>query len=106
MVRPVKTIVQCYALLVPTHAGIDRRRMNASFLQVLHLVFHECNERCDHQTQSLPRILVCHDKSRNLKTDTLATSCGHKSQGVAAGKYGLNDLRLKRAEIIVSEISM
>ena len=52
-----------------THAASDCLGFDAAFLQMIHLVLHECNQRRNHHTNPFS------SERRYLKTDGLATAC-------------------------------
>ena len=71
---------------------------DAPMAQVLHLVLHQRDERCDDDARALL------SQRRHLEGDALAAARRHQSQRVAAAAYRLDDLALYAAEIVVAPV--
>ena len=77
---------------------IDGSSANATAAEVLDLILHQCDEWRNHHTSAFPR------KGRHLECNGFATTCRHQSQRVVTATYGLNNLALDTAEIIVAPV--
>ena len=80
------------------HARMDGHGPDAPRLQVLHLVFHEGDERCNYQGDA-----VLHE-GRHLETDALATAGRENSQHVLPVQCLRNDLLLHRPEGLIAPV--
>ena len=92
-------VLERHQYLVVGHAGIYCRRFDATSPQVLHLVFHQCNERRDNEAQAF------RSQCWHLKRYRLSASCRHQAEGVASLSDALDDVELYAAEVVVVPIS-
>ena len=79
-------------------AGMDGGGAYAVAAQVLHLVFHQGDERGDDNAHAL----LC--ECRHLECDALAAACWHEPQCVVSTRYALDDFALYAAEIVVAPV--
>ncbi len=77
---------------------IDGCCPDAVMPQVLHLVFHQRNQRGDNDTGALAA------KRRHLKGDGLSAASRHQSQGIMSTAYRLDDFPLDTAKVIIAPI--
>ena len=75
---------------------VDGRGTDFSPAEVFHLVFHQRNERCDHQAGAL------HHKCRHLEGDAFAAAGGHEAEGVVTGEQTVDNFALDAAKIGVA----
>ena len=80
------------------HPGIDSLRLDAPHLELAHLVFHQRNERSNHDTHAL------HRHGWHLKADGLATSRRHQPQRVTSISNTLDDVFLNTTKTIVAPV--
>ena len=91
-------IVEHTNYVITHHARIDRFGFDATLFQLLHLVFHQRDEWCDHNTHPFEH------QRRHLKTDALTTSRGHQPQGVATLTNALNNLTLDATKRVIAPV--
>ena len=91
-------IVQCELDLATAHSGIDAQGLDASVIEVLHLVLHQCDQRGHHYGNSLSH------KRRDLKTHRFSASCRKYGQHVAAVKSRVDYVFLTGPERVVSPV--
>ena len=95
---PVGCIVQSEVHLVARHPGMDGSRLDSLVPEVLNLVLHEGDERCDHEGQS-----VRHE-SGHLEAYRLPSSGREYSQYIPALERRVDDLFLHRPEGIMAPV--
>ena len=106
-VRTVHTVVKHHALFFVRQTRIDSRCQYPAFAKIGYLVFHQCNQRCDNQTQPFSiSVVIRHDERRHLKAQRLAAPRRQQCKRVFACQHRLDDLLLLGAEIIITEVSM
>ena len=91
-------VVEVFQNFVARLSRIDGRRLYAPFLQIGHLVFHQGDERRNHDGHPLK----C--QGRHLERDTLSAARWHQSERVVARRDALDDFRLNAAKVIVAPI--
>jgi hypothetical protein len=69
-------------------------------LQCIHLIFHQRNERRNHNREALAY------QSGQLKTKGLAATRWHQHKHIAPGQRIANDLTLQRPELVVAEVPL
>ena len=89
-------VVEFSVDLLSRKSRVNGRGADVSAAEVLHLVFHERNERRDDQARAL------HHECRHLEGDALAAAGGHEAEGVVAGEEAVDDLALDAAKIVVA----
>ena len=67
---------------------------------MLHLVFHQRNERSNHDADALL------GKGGNLEGDGFAATCRHKTEGILTSGYTLDDVSLYAAKVRIPPICM
>ena len=93
-----RSVLKCGNNLLPCHTGIYGKSLDTAFAQVVHLVFHQGDERSDDDAKSLL------GKGRDLECDGLAATGRHQSQCVFAFTDTGNDLFLQIAERVISPV--
>ncbi len=99
-VRAILAVVQYRLYLRVRHARIDTGGTDVAPAEVLHLVFHQGDQRRHHQTQSFG------DKGWYLKTETLTAARRHEGEGVLSPQYPLDDLGLYAAKVVVAVVAL
>ena len=89
-------IVKCKVHLMARHARMNGYGLDATRLQVLHLILHKGDERCDHQSSAIAH------KRRQLEADALATARRQDCKGVTALQGGVYYLLLHGSESIIA----
>ena len=79
---------------------MNGRGPDAAMAQVMHLVLHQRNERCDDDAHPFL------SERRHLEGDALASTGRHQSQGVMPVAYRLDDVSLDAAKRIVAPIAL
>ena len=87
--------------LAPVLRGIEEAGGHASFVQRVHLVLHEGDERRDDQRDAAPGPLA--GDGRNLVAQRFAAARGHEHQRVAAARDVFDDVLLLPPEAGVAE---
>ena len=72
-------------------------RFDALCIQVVRLVFHQGNQRCDHERNA------GHRQRSELVNQRLATAGRHDDKGIAAVEHRLDRLPLAMLEVGMSE---
>ena len=80
---------------------VQKRRRHACLVQRAHLVVHQRNQRRDHDSHAVARVLP-HDR-RYLVAQRLAPAGGHQHQRVAASDHVINDGLLRAAKAVVTK---
>ena len=110
---PKLTVVEQLGRLFGCLSGIETHGLDAAFLQMRHLIFHEGNEGSDNEAYAIGHtrdgigglvFAECHRHGRHLKTDALTSACWQECEGVSSATNTMDDFRLKGAEIIVMPI--
>src|SRR5215475_11925300 len=83
-------------LLIQRRIQVSGR--DSAGLQSVHLIFHERDERRNHNGQAFAY------QSRQLKTEGLATAGWHQHKHIAPGERIADDLTLQRPESVVPEM--
>src|SRR3990172_735763 len=83
--------------LLIIHAGIYKSRLDANLLQCVNLILHQRYERRNHNTHAWT------NQSRNLKTQRLTASSGHKGKDITPLKQVLNYLTLMWPELSIAK---
>ena len=96
LVSPVGGIVQGQVNFLPAHSGMHRNGFDTPLLEVLDLVFHQGDQRRDHEGEPVGH------QARNLETDRLPSTGRKHREHVFSVEGGRDDLFLHRAERIVS----
>ena len=106
-------VVEQLGRLFDCLSGIETNGLNTAFLQMQHLIFHQCDEGRDDEADAIGHardgvgglvFAECHRHGRHLKTDALAPARGQEREGVSSATDTMDDFRLKGAEIIVMPI--
>ena len=80
------------------HAHVDGCGLDAASAQVVHLVFHQGDERRDDEAEPV------HGQRGNLEGERFAAAGGHEGEGVSSGADGADDVFLQRSEGIVAPV--
>ena len=91
-------VFECFQNFGVCHARIDCSRTDVAFFEVLHLIFHQCNKRCDNHANTFE------SHGRNLKSERFSASGRHQAKGIFTGDDALNDIFLKRTKRIVPPV--
>src|SRR5690606_24636018 len=94
----VYTIIERSINFLFCHPGKNSNSFDPTGFQLLYLIFHQRDKRCNNDTNALP------GKRRYLKTDRLATTRWHKSKRITTIQNRLNDFVLQRAKRFVPPI--
>ena len=79
-------------------AGIDGRGRYALVDEMCHLVFHQRNEGCDDEAETV------HGHRRHLETDALAATRRQQGEGILARHHRVNDVLLEGAEVGIAPV--
>ena len=79
------------------HRAIDDGCGHTEFVQVINLVFHECDQRRNHKRDAFPR------QRRQLIAQRLSASGRHDAKNVLAGHDKVDDLSLRGPEVVEAE---
>ncbi len=82
----------------PRQSVVDGRGPQVTPSQVLHLVLHQGDERCDDETEAAQ----C--QCRHLEGDAFAAAGRHEAESVAAGRDAADDVELDAAEVVISPV--
>ena len=77
---------------------VDGGSLDAPSVEAVHLVLHERNERCNHDTQPL------HGQCRHLEGDALATARRHEAQRVVSLGHTGYDVGLYAPEVGIAPV--
>ena len=87
-------------LLLPRLRAVQEVGRNAVALESVHLVLHKRDQGRDHQGDSGK------SERRKLVAQRFAATGGHEYDGVTSVRHSVDDLCLKRAEVVVAEVSL
>ena len=79
---------------------VDERRFDSSGSQRIHLVFHQRDQRRQHQRDSAPRqlLIVVRQQRGDLIAQRFSRTCRHDDQRVAAAENPVDDCGLRSAK--------
>ena len=91
--KPAKTV----AGFLSAEGGVEKRRGNAAGLKRIDLVFHEGDERGNHDREAVA------GERGELETERLAAARGQEGKDIFADQISFDDFALERAEGGVAE---
>ncbi len=86
--------------LLPGLRAVQELGGNSVTLESVHLVLHQRDQGGDYQCDARQR------ERRKLVTQRLAPAGGHEHDGITTVHHSADDLCLKRAEVVVAEVSL
>src|SRR3954465_5419903 len=85
------------APLLARQPAVDRRPLHPALLELVGLVFHQCDQRRDHDRGT------AHLQRRQLVAERLAGAGRHDGERVAPGEHAFDDLALTRTQAAQAE---
>ena len=91
-------VVECGEDFLMRHAAIDGSSANAMLDEVLHLVFHQRDERGDDNTNTFQ------SQSRHLEGDAFSATRRHQAESVFSRIDAFDNVALDATKVVVSPV--